>query len=367
MKPVFTILFIAVAAVAFCSVVIEPTSAQRRARAFSHNTPAHRTGKYTDCAFCHKLPTTNWAAPRPDKLEPFPDVANFPNPHGQANATVCISCHTRDVYTDGGVFCGTCHTVASMRARGGAGVLPFPVRGRARQFSTIFPHSTHQDLLAVNRRDVAVAHFVQASFSRADIRADDKAPPDFYNCSICHKTDDKMPRFAARKFADLKPLAQVVTDTFERPVTAAFFKTSPASHASCFTCHYQYQNLPEGKRSCAGCHEQTQPYVEKRALERYSIKFDHQRAGHVEKDCASCHVRIAQNADIKTLKDADVPVAACWSCHATQEEDRTRKILFVEIEARDKSIADKQPAFQCTYCHTSNVGRFEIPSTHRKL
>lgn len=362
MKILFTILFVAAVGIAFCTALITPSAAQRRAKAFSHSTPAHKNGKYADCAFCHKLPTTNWIAPRHDKQPPYPDVANFPNPHGAANATVCISCHTRDVYTDGGVFCGTCHTVASMRAKGGAGVLPFPVKGRARQFNTIFPHSTHQDLLADNRPQVAVAHFVRASFKIAD----NKPKPDFYNCSICHKTDAQMPRFGARKLLELKPLSDIAADTFERPVKASFFKNSPEGHASCFTCHFQYQNLPPGKRSCAGCHESTQPYTEKKALERYSIKFDHDRTGHVEKDCASCHLRIAQNADIKTLKDADVPIAACWSCHATQENERTRRVLFAEIEAREASIANKQTPFQCTYCHTSIIGRYEIPATHRK-
>lgn len=352
-----------VAAILLCgTTLITDTPAQRRAQPFSHGTPAHKNGKYADCSVCHQLPTSNWTAARSDKQTPFPDVINFPNPHRQGAGNVCFACHTNDAFSGGGVFCGTCHTVPSMRARA---VLPFPVQGRARQFNIIFPHDLHQDLIARERKEmkrfVAVAHFVSASFEPAEAAPAD----DFYNCAVCHKTTDQVPKINHRSFPLLKPLDNPVADTFERPVTARFFKDSPESHASCFNCHYGYQYLPQGKQNCAGCHELTKPYVEKRTIERYSMKFDHDRTEH-QRDCAACHVRITQNKDIKTMKDADVPISTCWSCHATQEEARSRRILNIEIEARDKSITDKTAPFQCTYCHTSAVGRYEVPATHRK-
>jgi hypothetical protein len=328
--------------------ITDTAMAQRKT--FSHTTPAHRTGKYADCASCHNLPTNNWATARPDKEPSFPDVRNFPS-HAS-----CFSCHTKDIYSAGGAFCGTCHIVPTMRARA---LLAFPIRSHARQFNIIFPHDKHQDLIAENTRrdDYAPAHFVKASFRFVD----DKPKPTFYNCAICHTTAaSAMPKFVARKLEGQKALADAITDTFARPVTAEFFKESPNSHASCFQCHYGFQNLPAAKKNCAGCHAPAMPYFEGKTVERYSLKFDHNRAGHVEKDCASCHVRITQNADVRTMKDADVPVAACKSCHATQEDEPSRKILLTEIESREA-----KPAFQCAYCHTSAIGRFEIPASHK--
>lgn len=361
MKAYITILLIAIGCMLYGSVFITRSSAQRRAQAFSHNTKEHKTGRYADCSVCHQLPTPNWTSPRRDKQAPFPDVATFPNPHRQGAGNVCFACHTDAAFSGGGVFCGTCHTVPSMRARA---VLPFPVQGRARQFNIIFPHDVHQDLIAKNNKfpDVAVAHFVRASYSPTPAAAAE----DPYSCAVCHETSTQIPRNRARTLTGLKPLGDAVADTFERPLTPAFFKDSPDGHASCFNCHYQYQYLPKGKQNCAGCHEMTSPYIERRTLERYSTKFDHNRTGHVENDCASCHVRITQNSKVELMKDADVPISTCWRCHATQEEGRSRRILLDEIAAREASIEKKQAPFQCTYCHTSAVGRFEIPASHKK-
>lgn len=361
MRKRISLLFLFAATVGSFGLFTYESEAQRRLGPFSHNTRAHKEGKYNDCASCHTLPTKNWQA-----RSLFPDVATYPY------HTSCFGCHTRDIYTNSAVFCGTCHTEPSMRARGGAGVLRFPGKGHARQFNTIFPHDLHQDLIAASppvlprnaapNTDYAVAHFVKASFSlRGNEPVRSSSNPQFYNCAICHSTSNQIPKNLTRKIADLKPLSDLVPDTFERPMTAAFFKKSPTGHESCFTCHYQYQNLPAGKQNCAGCHQLTAPYFEKKATERYSLKFDHDRAGHGDKDCISCHVRITQQSNVALMKDADVPIASCWSCHATNEQDRSRRILFAEIESREK-----QATFQCTYCHTSAIGRFEIPTSHRK-
>ena len=349
LKKMIFIIAAAIAAAAFFSV---GSHAQRRT--FSHTTSAHRTGKYASCTSCHALPTKNWTAARPDKDKPFPDTRNFPS-HAS-----CFGCHTKDIYSNGGAFCGTCHTVPSMRARA---LLTFPVKSHARQFDIIFPHDKHQDLIAENKvrpEPYAAAHFVKASFV-----ADDPPKPTFYNCDVCHLTSATLPKFGTRKLSEVKPLAEAVADTFVRPVEAGFFKMAPNSHASCFQCHYRFQNLPPGKNNCSGCHAPATPYFEGKTLQRYSLKFDHDRVGHVEKDCASCHIRIAQNSDVRTLKDADVPIVSCKVCHATQEADPSKKILITEIEAREASITEKKPVFQCTYCHTSAVGRFEIPASHK--
>lgn len=351
-NPLRTIALIIAAAIVAASY-IEHSSAQ--GRIFSHNTRAHKEGKYADCASCHSLPTKNWMSARRDKLPPFPDVATFPS------HISCFGCHTKDIYSRGGAFCGSCHTVPTMRARA---VSPFPNRSHPSQFTTLFPHDEHQDLIAANERqpDVAVAHFVNASFSFADEKP---KGPTFYNCAICHASTAAIPKYVPRKLGDLKPLGELIADTFKKPVAAEFFKDSPDGHASCFNCHYGYKNLPENKQSCAACHELSPRHLEKKTIERYSLKFDHQSPGHVKKDCTSCHLRITQNSDVRTMKDADVPILSCKECHAKQEDDPDKRALIDEVDKREASIADKKPAFQCTYCHTSAIGRYEIPLSHR--
>ncbi|MFN2501827.1 MAG: hypothetical protein ABR530_07445, partial [Pyrinomonadaceae bacterium] len=270
------------------------SSAQRR-DSFSHNTAAHKK----TCSSCHSMPTGNWVAARG-----YPDVAKFP---GHA---ACASCHRSDFFKMGSSFCAGCH-VTSTNPRS-APLFPFPVRSRTHEFSTIFPHNVHQDIIAVNPRkaDIAVAHYVKASFTSVK---DD--PPQFNNCAICHATPEKLPKYGPRTIKT-EPLTALMPDIFEpgKEISAKIFKGSPSNHASCFTCHYQ--GIKPAAANCAGCHSLTTPYTESPAIKRYSLKFDHSSETHANRDCAACHVRITQNADVRTLKDADVPIMTCGgSCH----------------------------------------------------
>ncbi|MFM9904698.1 MAG: hypothetical protein ACKVQJ_09030 [Pyrinomonadaceae bacterium] len=340
----------------FAAGWLSTSSAQKRLGTFSHSTKAHKDGKYSDCSSCHTLPTKNWASARRDKLDPYPDVVNFPS------HTSCFGCHTKDIYSNGGAFCGTCHTVPTMRAKA---VLAFPIRSHKSQFTTIFPHNVHQDLIASNdkRSDYASAHFIQASYLTAGV--DDKDKAKYYSCAICHTSATIMPKYAAqplpsRAFPLLTAKTALVPDLFEKPIVPAFFKDSPSGHESCFTCHYQFKNLPVGKgNNCSGCHAPAAPYFKSNEIKRYSLKFDHERTDHSVKDCTSCHQRITQNSDVNALKKADVPIFACVQCHANGENDKKR-VINVEVDQREAN-----PAFQCTYCHTSSVGRYDIPSSHQ--
>jgi hypothetical protein len=222
------------------------TESYAQRRVFSHNTKAHKTGKYSNCASCHTLPTSNWTAPRADKQPSFPDVKNFPY------HTSCFGCHAKDLFKQGsgGAFCGGCHTIPSMRAT--KATRPFPIKAHPTQFTTLFPHNVHQDIIASNapQRDYAVGHaapasyFVPASYTAAT--ADEKDEPKFYNCVICHETTATMPKFTTRKITttaeELAALPAVVPDTFAVPVAATFVKNTPDSHTSCFKCHYQFKN-----------------------------------------------------------------------------------------------------------------------------
>jgi len=152
----------------------------------------------------------------------------------------------------------------------------------------------------------------------------------------------------------MQPLAAASSDTFVP--TAGFLKGNPSGHASCFACHYT--GIKPAANNCAGCHTLTAPYSPSATLERYSFKFDHNSKSHAVGDCMTCHIRMASNGDLKNLKNADVPILACTSCHNHSDD------LAKELNARAASTDAKQPAFQCNYCHTTAVGRFPVPSSH---
>ncbi|MGB2753299.1 MAG: hypothetical protein WBC19_14680 [Pyrinomonadaceae bacterium] len=362
MKNSLRILLVTAVAAFFASGVLTTSIAQRRLGAFSHETKAHKDGKYSNCASCHALPTKNWTSPRRDKLDAYPDVATFPS------HTSCFGCHTRDIYSNGGAFCGTCHTVPTMRAKA---VLAFPIKSHKSQFTTIFPHDVHQDLIASNKQTTpyAVAHFVNASYSPPV--DDDKDKAKYYSCAICHTTAATMPKYApqtlpSKAFPSLTAKSALIPDVFEKPIAPSFFKASPTGHESCFTCHYQFKNLPKDKMNCAGCHAPAAPYFKSDEIKRYSLKFDHERKDHSVKDCTSCHQRITQNEDVNALKKADVPVYACAICHVNGQEngESFKRILNIEVSARD---AAKDKPVGCTYCHTSAIGRFDVPESHRVI
>lgn len=332
MRPRIT-LFALIALFAFTAAeMTQRVSAQKRDR-FSHATAAH---KKKDCNSCHTVPTGNWPAARG-----YPDVANFPS------HAACFACHQRDIFSGNRpAFCGTCHVSAGPSR---APMLAFPVRTRSQEFSTVFPHNVHQDIIAASRRpraEVAIAHFVNASFART---VDD--PPKFNNCVICHQTTAQMPKFASRVAAGIQPLLNPTPDPFLPK--AGYFRDNPKGHQTCFSCHFQGPK-PEAK-NCAGCHQLTTAYSEAPVVKRYSPKFDHLQKDHAGRDCMSCHIRISQNADVKTLVNADVPIITCNSCH--------EKNIVEELGLRAASLKTPPP-FQCKYCHTAELGRFPVPKSH---
>lgn len=304
--------------------------AQNRDR-FLHSSPAH---KKKDCNSCHLMPTGNSMAVRG-----FPDVAEFP---GHA---ACASCHSgREQITKN--FCAACHSsIAPARAPR----FPFPVRSRSHEFSTIFPHNVHQDVIAETpRRDgVAVGHyFVKTSFVQT---LDD--PPKFNNCAICHQTAKILSKTAPRVTG-----AAVAGAADPFTAQASFFKDTPTGHASCFACHYM--GIRPAANNCAGCHSLTTPYSPSAVLKRYSFKFDHNSKSHAVRDCMTCHIRIAGNGDLKAMKDADVPILACTSCHNHSDD------LAKELTARATTVEAKQAVFSCNYCHTSPIARLPVPPSH---
>lgn len=336
-----SLVIIAVAA-AFAAVYLPTSTAQVRGR-FSHTEPKH---KAKSCDSCHLMPTANWVQARG-----FPDVAQFP---GHAS---CFTCHKSNVLVGNKpTFCLACH---SNVAPGRAPFLAFPVASRPREFTIKFPHNVHQDILArVEKPEgIAVAHFVNASFTLDDKKAV------FNSCAVCHAGSDKLPK------VDLPPIkdelkADTAPTAEKIDVKATFFKTMPAGHQTCFTCHFS--GIKPASSDCAGCHTLTKPYQNTDTLHRYSIKFDHTQKDHAGKDCMACHVRIAQNADAAAMKDPDVPILACASCHGNpfNGAKKAANNYFESAIANEMTERQKDKSMQCTYCHSTAVGRYPVPASH---
>lgn len=343
MKNRYRIILLGLAAMVFAGGFLTDSSAQKMSRSFQHGTSAHKK----NCNSCHTVPTANSATA---KGYGYPDVADYPGHRS------CTGCHTRDFFTGNPpAICGGCHINPGPR---GVARLSFPNVRHAHQFSTIFPHNVHQNLIASNERGdgTAAAHFINAAFSSGD----ETKKLVINSCQSCHSNMTKAPGFGARKIRDLTALSDPVADVFAagEEIKAGFFKDSPSGHRSCFTCHYQ--NQKPNRNDCAGCHSLTSAYTATNTVKRYSLRFSHDSKNHTTIDCVNCHIRIVQNADVSKMKDADVPVFACVSCHNHSDE------LTEELNKRgEKGEANYQPAFQCVKCHSSAVGRFETPPSHK--
>jgi hypothetical protein len=328
MNRKLNLVFLAAICTAFCVVTFSaaaqrqrrrpPTSrpsTQTRARIdysrFSHATEKHRGA----CNTCHRLPTKNWK-----EVRDFPDVADFPG------HDACVSCHRPQFFKGAKpVICSVCHSKVSPRddAR-----FLFPNPVTPQQFLTEFPHDKHQDVIAkLFQRETP---FVKASFM-----ADDKH---YNNCEICHSPRTANP---ASPWPDA-----FVPDT-------ATFKTAPSTHGSCFNCHWKAQQ-PTGT-NCGGCHKLSEkPALASDTITRISLKFRHGREQHIA-ECTTCHINITKSATLRGLKP-DVPITACSECH---NREGLRQDVSKELEALDRN-----KAFVCSYCHTSDVGRRDAPRDH---
>jgi hypothetical protein len=287
---------------------------------FSHATQKHQGA----CNTCHKVPTENW-----QKTRAYPDISDYPG------HSACVSCHRPQFFrTDRPQICSVCHSKVSPRDD-----VRFAFRNPKNllEFSITFPHDKHQDVIAELRRPFGSA---RAAFNHA---VDDKAQL-YNNCTICHVQQTQMP----------KPL-NAWPDGFV-PDTAGF-KTAPSSHSSCFNCHWKAQQPIAS--NCGGCHARAAtPFAASITPVRISLKFNHDRGGEKKNhiaECTTCHINITKSATVRGLKP-DVPITACTECH---NKDGLRQDVSRELAA-----IDKNPAFVCVYCHTSDVGKRDPPPRH---
>ena len=293
---------------------------------FSHRSDKHKS---LVCSACHKAPTANWPT-----ASAFPDVSDYPAHEA------CLGCHRNEFFKGARpVICSICHTKVSPR---GKERFAFEKPDQPSQFTTIFPHDKHQDVIAANKFDQGVesAHAI-----RRIAFVQDKPRADYNNCTICHETETRA----------LSP-QDGFPDNFQP--AAGTFKAAPVGHASCFNCHWK--NQEPMRESCAGCHSLSQTDVAIiLAPTRKSLKFKHEREQHLA-ECTVCHINITGVSSLVGLKP-DVPITSCSdsSCHGASLDN---KKVTIETESDNRT---RDPSFVCTKCHTSDVGKRAAPASHR--
>jgi hypothetical protein len=290
---------------------------------FSHSTPKHKS----TCNTCHKPPSKNWT-----KLSSFPDITDYPD------HDACVSCHRAQFFRgQRPPICSVCHLKTSPRDEAR---YAFRNPTTRLQFTIEFPHDRHQDVIALRQFD-------QRQFNpwRSKVLAHAAPQQTYNNCTLCH----------AQTAALSTPPAGGWLDAYAPP--AATFKAVPAGHSSCFSCHWKSQEPVAA--NCNGCHKLSDaPYTAAAMPTRISLKFMHEGGGerkqHVA-ECTTCHINITKSATLSGLKP-DVPITACTECH---NKVGARQDLDTELAALDKNRA-----FTCVYCHTSNVGKQDAPASH---
>jgi hypothetical protein len=293
---------------------------------FSHSTKKHQGA----CNTCHKVPTDNWK-----KVREFPDIADYPG------HDACVSCHRPQFFKGAKpVICSVCHSKISPRDD-----VRFAFRKLAspRQFLIEFPHDKHQDVIArmLHRFQMEERSlFVRASFRYSRPSGDEKTKH-YNNCEICHGPRTTAPVAPGTGWVD-----SFVPD-------AASFRAAPASHAACFNCHWKSQQPTN--ENCGGCHKlNDKPTFPIDSPVRFSLKFRHAREQHTA-ECTTCHINITKATTLRGLKP-DVPITSCTECH---NKDGLRLDVSKELE-----VLDKNHDFVCRYCHTSDIGQRDPPSSH---
>ena len=290
---------------------------------FSHSTKKHQAA----CDTCHKIPTRRW-----QQTSTYPDITDYPGHEA------CVSCHRPQFFKGAKpTICSVCHTKTSPRddAR-----FEFRKAVTKRQFTIEFPHDRHQDVIALLnfKRNGSSSTFAHAR------RGWDEKTQTYNNCEICH----------SQRGVPVPPLTGWADGFQPKPET---FKSVPVGHDSCFNCHWKSQQPVAS--NCAGCHKlASAAFVPATVPPRISLKFMHDGGGEKKNhvlECASCHINITKSATVRGLKP-DVPITACTECH---NKVGTREDLNKELAA-----IDKNKAFVCSYCHTSNVGSLDPPASH---
>jgi hypothetical protein len=344
---------------------------------FSHTT--HVTNQKLTCDACHKFPTKNWETVRKGDAA-FQDVAEFPE-----HAT-CLNCHRTQFFArqrPAPAICSNCHVNVTPRdtvrflfpSLGDVADAASPRRDVVTEFAINFPHDKHVDVVGwkrPNRQDRPP--FVTVSWQQKPGPSDADQPK---SCPVCHQT------FAPQGDSDSEYATTPPKDLGDNFwLKKGSFKTSPNSHASCFTCHNVEAELPPLPSDCNACHKlaghtslkadfdpamvKTMMVVAKPVLIVWprrisSGTYRHEGGEHPNLSCLKCHDTATMNTtDRKTFS---VPIRTCGGaegCHITATTD-DGGILNYEIDQKKANAG-----FVCTKCHIT-FGKQTLPESHAKV
>lgn len=326
---------------------------------FEHKTLAHQQ----ECGNCHKFPSPNWNKVRTG-ADAFADITEYPQHES------CIKCHKQQFFRGTPpAICSICHTTPGPRI---SARHPFPnpreifdlsAKGKkaTSDFVIGFPHDKHIEI--VSAHGAPKTGFVNASFAREPRRAEE-------SCAVCHKTMSPQGDLAD-EYLVKKP--EKIGDAFW--LKRGTFKSTPISHATCFTCHSADTGILPAPETCAACHKLKPPQpaadyndklavlmgvTDKPMLDRWQMRdssatFRHEWFSHADASCSTCHNVLTMTAANPLTKK--VSVSACATCHATATSDDGGALNF-ETDSRQKN-----PKFECTKCHIT-FGKLAIPRSH---
>jgi hypothetical protein len=330
---------------------------------FSHRSTAHQLA----CDSCHKFPSKDWKEARPADAA-FPDVTEFPE-HAS-----CLQCHREQFFArerPAPQICSVCHVKITPRFTERRS---FPdLSGRESDFRIDFPHASHIEIVGAAPPEAPPARggrIVTAAFVRQTPAAAETSDPK--SCVVCHQT--YLPQGSSdNEYASKPPPG--LGDAFW--LKRGTFKTTPADHTTCFTCHNEEAGMLPAPSNCNACHKLapapdatpvdfdpglparmsiTDPVMLTHWQRRRSSgTYRHEGGMHPDQACTACHDVAQMNTlDRATLR---VPVTACAVCHITATVD-DGGILNYEADKRKTD-----PKFNCTKCHLVR-GRDAIPPGH---
>jgi len=343
---------------------------------FSHQT--HVTQQKLACDSCHKFPTKNWKEVRKEGAA-FQDVADFPE-HSS-----CLNCHRQQFFArerPAPVICSNCHVNVTPRdtarflfpSLGDVTVTSSQRPALTPEFQISFPHDKHEDVVSLNAPilpGVERTGFITVGWQQ---KKEENSEPKA--CPVCHQT--YQPQGKSDEEYATKPPKNLGDNFWLKKGT---FKTTPNSHAVCFTCHNADLGIAPAPSECNSCHKlspsnrtntdfdphvaETMSVSDKTILTAWSRRmssgaFRHEGGDHPNINCTNCHnVPTLNTLDVKTLV---VPLRTCGGaegCHVTKTAD-DGGILNYEIDQKKTN-----PAFVCTKCHIS-YGKSAVPVTHVK-
>ncbi len=354
---------------------------------FSHHT--HITQYKLSCDSCHKFPTKNWKEVRKGDTA-FPDVAEFPE-HSS-----CLNCHRQQFFArerPAPAICSNCHVNVTPRdttrflfpSLGDISDPTLKTRVFISEFGVGFPHDKHVDVMGLSApalKPLSRGGFVTVSWQQKTASEKVNEPN---ACPVCHQT--YQPQGKSDDEYVTKP-PKNLGDAFW--LKKGTFKTTPNSHAICFTCHNADAGIAPAPSECNACHKLVTPQASGLALVAVlktdfdpkftetigvtdktiltawrrrisSGAFRHEGGEHPDISCTNCHNITTMNTlDVRTMA---VPVRSCGGaegCHITATTDDGGALNY-EIDQKKKDAA-----FVCTKCHIS-FGRELVPANHLEV